>query len=103
MFRLSDRQLSELVCFLSVPEIQQIFPEYSPTVRTIYRRLSAYGITKPGKVRSDFRKELLLAAPPNVSDRDAELLIDLKIQEMLEEAMARIESEASAYKQRLNR
>ena len=102
-YRLSDKQLSELVCLIPVPKIIETFPRFSPSLRTIYRRLGSHGIKRPAKVRSDFRRELLLSAPPNVSDKDAELLIDLKLQEMLEELCASIEAEAKEYEERFNR
>ena len=38
-YRLSDKQLSELVCIISIPKIIETFPDYSPSSRTIYRRL----------------------------------------------------------------
>ena len=102
-YRLSDKQLSELVLLISVPKIVELFPEYAPTERTIYRRLERHGIIRPLKAQQEYRKNLLLSAPPNLTDRDAEILIDAKIQAMLEEFRVSVEKDAEAYQQRFQR
>lgn len=102
-YTLSDQQLSELVLLTSVADIVKTFPEYAPTGRTIYRRLEKYGIKKPREARNEFKRQLLLAAPPNVSDADAQALIDLKVQAMLEELRASIFSEAREHEERFGK
>ena len=99
-YRLSDKQLSELVLVTSVLKITELFPRYSPAERTIYRRLAKHGINRPLKAQQEFRRNLLLSAPPNLTDKAAEILIDAKIQEMLEELCLSIEKDAEAYQQR---
>lgn len=102
-YRLSDKQLSELVLLISVQKITELFPRYTPAERTIYRRLAKHGIIRPLKAQQEFRRELLLAAPPNLTDKDAEILIETKIQAMLEELCASIEAEAKVYQERFDR
>lgn len=102
-YRLSDKQLSELVLLVSVQKITEIFPRYSPAARTIYRRLAKHGIIHPLKAHQEFKRELLLAAPPNLTDKDAELLIETKIQALFEELCASIEREARVYQERFDR
>ena len=99
-YRLSDKQLSELVCIISIPKIIETFPDYSPSTRTIYRRLALHGIKDFKKVRTDFSRQLLLAAPPHLSDKDAQALIDEKLQRHLEGMIASIEKEAKEYEER---
>nr|BDD47648.1 hypothetical protein 6 [Paracoccaceae bacterium] len=101
-YRLSDRQLSELVLLVSVSNIVDLFPNYSPAKRTIYRRLERWGISKPEQARKEFRRQLLLAAPPHLTDDDAEVLIEAKIQAMLEDLRTSIESEAQIHKERFS-
>lgn len=96
-YTLSDKRLSELVLLISVSDITKIFPKYAPTARTIYRRLEKYGIKRPRNARLEFKRQLLLAAPPNVSDKEAEALIEAKIQTMFEELCVAIEAEAKLY------
>ena len=102
-YKLTDKQISELILLMSVNELRENFSRYAPAVRTIYRRLEEYGIHKPAEVRRDFRRDLLLAAPPFITDEEAEELVDLKIQEMIREVSDNIEDEAEAFRQRVNR
>jgi hypothetical protein len=102
-YRLSDKQLSELVLLVSVQKITEIFPRYSPAARTIYRRLARHGIIHPLKAQQEFKRQLLLAAPPHLSDKDAQALIDEKLQRHLEGMIASIEKEAKEYEERFQK
>ena len=55
------------------------------------------------KVRADFSRQLLLAAPPHLSDKDAQALIDEKLQRHLEGMIASIEKEAKEYEERFQK
>ena len=94
MYKLTDKQLSELVLLLSVPQIAEMFPRYTPTERTIYRRLNRNGISRPDKARRAYRTSLLLDAPPNLTDREALVLINKNIQDRVEDFRVLVEIDA---------
>ena len=102
MYKLTDKQLSELVLLLSVPQIAEMFPRYTPTERTIYRRLNRNGISRPDKARSAYRTSLLLDAPPNLTDREALVLINKNIQDRVEDFRVLVEIDAEDSRARLN-
>ena len=99
-YKLSDRELSELCLFISVRQIKELFPDYAPSVRTIYRRLAKHGINLPSDAQSNFKTKLLLAAPVELDDNEANALIDKHIQTMFEELCATIENSAELYRLR---
>lgn len=99
-YKLSDRELSELCLFISVRQIREVFPDYAPSQRTIYRRLARHGINTPTEAQSNFKTKLLLAAPVDLDDREANALIEDHIQTMFEELCATIEKSADLYRQR---
>ena len=82
-YKLTDKRLSELVLLASVPKIVETFPDYTPSLRTIYRRLEKCGITKPRERKRNYKRTLLFSAPSYLTDREAEALIDTKIRPCL--------------------
>ena len=84
----------------SIKEIRDRFPDYSPSERTIYRRLSAIGITKPVEHRREFNKSVLQQIPYGVTDSEAKDCIDRVIQEAFEDLCTSIEKDAEEYKER---
>lgn len=99
-YKLTDKRLSELVLLASVPKIVETFPDYTPSLRTIYRRLEKCGITKPRERKRNYKRTLLFSAPSYLTDREAEALIDTKIQTMFEELRLSIEQEAALFNER---
>ncbi|EGG28365.1 hypothetical protein IMCC3088_320 [Aequoribacter fuscus] len=55
------------------------------------------------KAQQEFKRQLLLAAPPHLSDKDAQALIDDKLQRHLEGMIASIEKEAKEYEERFQK
>jgi hypothetical protein len=101
-YRLTDKQLAELVMLVPVTEIKKLFPLYAPGTRTIYRRLGDYGIKGPAEIRRAFVRDLKLSAPISLSDDEAKVLVDQSIAEQLEELSKQIEEDAQAYRERVN-
>ena len=99
-YKLSDRELSELCLFISVREITRAFPSYTPSPRTIYRRLEKHGIKHPSLARDNFRLRLLKSAPLSLSDTEAKALIEQEIQALFVELCASIERRAEEYRGR---
>lgn len=99
-FKLSDKRLSELCLLISIPKIIELFPDYTPAERTIYRRLERYGIKQPRAVRKNYRQKLLLQAPAHLTDWQAKVLVDQKIRELTEEICSSIEKEADLFESR---
>ena len=99
-FEVSTKQIAELCLYLSVPEIQQIIPEYLPSQRTIYRRLERFGILKPDSDRKNFEKELIRAAPSHLTDEEAKNAVEQEIEERIVNLIEQIEREAKAHKER---
>ena len=99
-YKLSDKELSELCLFISVRQIKEVFPDYAPSVRTIYRRLARHGINVPSDAKTNFKTKLLLAAPVELDDREANAQIDEHIQTMFEDVCASIEKRAQLYRER---
>ncbi len=101
-YRLTDKQLAELILLVPVTEIRKLFPLYAPGIRTIYRRLGDYGIQRPAEIRRAFARDLRLSAPIAISDDEAKKLVDQKIAELVEEQSKQIEEDAQAYRDRVN-
>jgi len=99
-FEVSTKQIAELCLYLSIPEIQQIIPEYLPSQRTIYRRLEQFGIKRPDTDRRKFKIELIKAAPSHLTDEEAKEAVEQEIKERLVNLIEQIEREAKAHKER---
>ena len=102
-YKLSDRQLSELICIIPVQRIPELFPHYAPSLRTIYRRLAKHGIKDFSRIRKEFKTQLLLSAPPEISDSDAIALINARLHKHLEDLMTTIKNEAENYNARFEK
>jgi len=100
-FEATTKQIAELCLYLSVPEIQQVIPEYLPSQRTIYRRLERFGISRPDTARKNFEKELIKAAPSNLTDEEVKEDVEQEIEERLVNLIEQIEKEAEAHKERM--
>ena len=101
-YRLSDKQLVKLVQLTSISDIKRRFPDYSPSIRTMYRRLELIRLNKPSEYKKDFRTYILNQIPYGVTEQEANAHIDKVTQEMLEELCTSIEREAEEYNQRFN-
>ena len=99
-YSISDATLAKLCLLISVPDIKDRFPEYTPSVRTMYRRLEALGITKPYNAYKDFRKSIIGYLPYVLPYQEALQETELVIQEILEETATSIEKEAIAFNER---
>ena len=100
-FEATTKQIAELCLYLSVPEIQQVIAEYLPSQRTIYRRLERFGISRPDTARKNFEKELIKAAPSNLTDEEVKEDVEQEIEERLVNLIEQIEKEAEAHKERM--
>ena len=101
-YQLSDKQLLELVCHASIPKIVQTFPDFVPSERTIYRRLEKYGIRSPSQMRDELLHEIVLHAPPEISDERADSLARQEIRYKFEELRTAIFQEAKEFEERFN-
>ena len=100
-FELTTKQIAELCLYLSVPEMEQVIPEYLPSQRTIYRRLERFGILKPDAARKEFEKDLIRAAPFNLTDKEAGEAVEREIERRLVNLIEQIERDAKAHEERL--
>ena len=100
-FELTTKQIAELCLYLSVPEMKQVIPEYLPSQRTIYRRLERFGILKPDVAKKKFEKDLIKAAPFNLTDKEAREAVEREIERRLVNLIEQIKRDAKAHEERL--
>ena len=100
-FELTTKQIAELCLYLSVPEMKQAIPEYLPSQRTIYRRLERFGILKPDAAKKKFEKDLIQAAPFNLTDKEAREAVEIEIERRLVNLIEQIKRDAKAHEERL--
>ena len=101
-YRLSDKQLAKLVQLTSISDIKRRFPDYTPSIRTMYRRMEINRLNKPSEYKKDFRTYILNKIPYGITEQEATAQINKVTQEMLEDLCTSIEIEAEEYRERHN-